>query len=101
MLYYKDTKTNFVFKSEEPRDIKDWVEITENEFNEILAKNSAKAEILKNKNYLRETDYLLFKYAEGLLNEEDYAPYREKREQARAKINELEQLFPELAKKGE
>lgn len=45
------------------------------------------------KKFLKSTDYKAIKYAEGVLTEEEYAPIKEQRAQARARINEL--IFPE------
>ena len=42
------------------------------------------------KNNLTKTDYKLFKYAEGELTAEEYAPIKEQRKQWRAQINALE-----------
>ena len=50
-------------------------------------------EICECKRYLTATDYKAIKYAEGALTEEEYAPIKERRAQARARINEL--AFPE------
>ena len=45
--------------------------------------------------YLKETDFRAIKYAEGAYTEEEYAPYKEAREKARARINEIEESFVE------
>lgn len=50
-------------------------------------------EICECKRYLNKTDYQAIKYAEGAISEEEYAPIKERRAQARARINEL--AFPE------
>ena len=50
-------------------------------------------EIKELKNYLTKTDYLSIKYSEGAITEEEFAPIKERRAQARERINEIE--FPE------
>lgn len=50
-------------------------------------------EICECKRYLTATDYKAIKYAEGAISEEEYRPIKERRAQARARINEL--AFPE------
>lgn len=39
------------------------------------------------------TDYKAIKFAEGELNENDYAPIRERRRACRERINELEKML--------
>lgn len=53
-------------------------------------------EICDCKRYLESTDYQAIKYAEGALTEEEYAPIKERRAQARARINELAFVEPTL-----
>lgn len=53
-------------------------------------------EIGECKRYLTATDYKAIKYAEGALTEEEYAPIKERRAQARARINELAFVEPTL-----
>lgn len=48
------------------------------------------------KNNLTKTDYKLFKYAEGELTAEEYAPIKEQRKQWRYEINQLEKQIKEL-----
>lgn len=48
------------------------------------------------KKELESTDYKAIKYAEGEITEEQYAPVRLQRQQARQKINELELEIEEL-----
>ena len=43
------------------------------------------------KQYLKETDYKLFKYLEGCLSEAEYKEYKEARQKARDAINLLEE----------
>lgn len=61
----------------------------EAEFNKS-AEVSAETQINELKEKLRETDYQAIKYAEGLINEEDYATTKKQRQEWRDKINELE-----------
>lgn len=42
------------------------------------------------KAYLNSTDYQAIKYSDGAITEEDYAPIREQRKEARAEINAIE-----------
>lgn len=51
---------------------------------------SVETQINELKEKLRETDYKAIKYAEGLINEEDYAVIKAERQRWRDKINELE-----------
>lgn len=51
--------------------------------------------IYENKLYLAQTDYIAIKYFEGELNEEEFAPIKEKRQQARQKIREAEAEYKE------
>ena len=51
---------------------------------------SVETQINELKEKLRETDYQAIKYAEGLINEEDYATTKKQRQEWRDKINELE-----------
>ena len=51
--------------------------------------------ISKYKNYLKETDYLAIKFAEGILTAEEYAETKALRESWRAEINLLEQQLME------
>lgn len=53
-------------------------------------------EIGECKRYLTATDYKAIKYVEGALTEEEYAPIKERRAQARARINELAFVEPTL-----
>lgn len=42
------------------------------------------------KAYLNSTDYQAIKFSDGAISEEDYAPIREQRKEARAEINAIE-----------
>lgn len=42
------------------------------------------------KAYLTNTDYQAIKFSDGAISEEDYAPIREQRKEARAEINRIE-----------
>ena len=81
----------------------DNVEITEEEYNSIreqkkqnrLAKantprNQKLTRIAELKQLLSDSDYKLFKYQDGDMTEEEYAPIRKDRHDWRVKINELE-----------
>lgn len=48
-------------------------------------------EIMRLKDYLNRTDYKSLQFSEGELTEEEFAPIREERHQARLRIRELEQ----------
>ena len=52
-------------------------------------------EISTLKRFLKKTDYRAIKYAEGEYTEEEYAPYKKEREEARARINEIKKDFVE------
>ena len=52
-----------------------------------------KEEIDNLKDDLARTDYKLYKYMDGSLSEEDYAPVRAQRQAWRDRINELEALI--------
>lgn len=45
------------------------------------------------KKFLADTDYKVFKYAEGLLTDEEYASIKAQRQAWRDEINELEELM--------
>lgn len=51
------------------------------------------AQIKELKNYLASTDFRAMKYADGAYSEEEYAPWKKARAEARAKINEIEKDF--------
>ena len=53
------------------------------------------AEIKKLKKYLDDTDFRALKYYDGAYTEEEYKPYKEARASARARINEIEEVFQE------
>lgn len=55
-----------------------------------LKRNKIIHDIRELKNNLTKTDYKLFKYMEGELSAEEYAPIKEQRKQWRAQINALE-----------
>ena len=52
-------------------------------------------EIRELKHYLDSTDWRALKYADGAYTEEEYAPYKQARANARARINEIESTFIE------
>lgn len=45
------------------------------------------------KTYLNSTDYQAIKFSDGAISEEEYAPIRESRADARRQINEIEDTF--------
>lgn len=53
-------------------------------------KELAQSHILELKQKLANTDYEALKYAEGVMTEAEYAPYKADRQKWRAEINELE-----------
>lgn len=52
-------------------------------------------EIKALKKYLKNTDFRALKFADGCYTEEEYAPYKNARANARARINEIEESFIE------
>lgn len=58
-------------------------------------------EIKALKKYLKNTDFRALKFADGCYTEEEYAPYKNARANARARINEIEESFiePTLTRK--
>ena len=58
------------------------------------ARIAALREISELKAKLEATDYQAIKYAEGEMPEAEYAPIKERRRAWRARINELEALYP-------
>lgn len=52
-------------------------------------------EIKNLKKYLDDTDFRALKYYDGAYTEEEYKPYKEARASARARINEIEEVFHE------
>lgn len=108
--YYKDSKGNlFNFKS--PIVNENYIQITDEEFNELSKpkeptaeqklKQENLAEIAKYKKYLADTDYIVLKIAEALANNDtesvaalksEYAEQLAKRNRARILINSLENV---------
>lgn len=60
-----------------------------------MKKQEIDGEINALKNLLSQTDYQALKFSEGELSEDEYAPVKEKRQQYRDRINELESMEPE------
>ena len=60
-----------------------------------MKKQEIDGEINALKNLLSQTDYQALKFSEGELSEDEYAPIKEKRQQYRDRINELESVEPE------
>lgn len=105
LYYYKDSKNRTsVLKHElTEEELGDCVKITQEEYIAIqqqkeqsrLAKantprNQKLARIAELKHFLRDSDYKLFKYQDGDLTEEEYAPIKAQRHAWRAEINQLE-----------
>lgn len=105
LYYYKDSQNRLgVLKhklSEE--ELGDNVEITEEEYNAIKEQKEqnrlAKANTPRNQNLtritelkqlLRDSDYKLFKYQDGDMTDEEYAPIKAQRHAWRVEINQLE-----------
>lgn len=57
---------------------------------EPTEEEKAEMEIAQLKRYLSDTDYIVFKIAEGVAKPEDYTDVIRKRQEARARINKLE-----------
>ena len=57
---------------------------------EVLKSGNPEKEILDLKEKLLETDYKALKYAEGVLTESEYEPIKQRRQEWRRRINELE-----------
>ena len=62
------------------------------------AQKQAFKDIWELKQYLKSTDYKAIKYSEGVLTEQEYAPIKAEREQARETIRQLEFPEPTLTK---
>ena len=60
----------------------------------VSEKELAEREIKELKAKLEATDYQAIKFAEGVMSAEEYAPIKEQRQAWRARINELEALYP-------
>lgn len=67
--------------------------LIENDPTEENAIREAHEEIAALQAYLAETDYEAIKFAEGEMSDIKYEPYRVKRKQARARINELQKMY--------
>lgn len=101
--FYKAKKNNGFLSLKTPlssEELKNYVEITEAEFNQLTAKPQPTAAELARREKLNQidslkaqlasTDYQCLKYAEGWISEEDYAPIKASRQALRDQINELE-----------
>ena len=103
MHYYKTQDGNAYMAYKTPHLSDEFVEITEEEWNEHfatatpepseseLAKQEKESRIAKLKSELAKTDYEAIKYAEGVMSEEEYAPIKAQRQAWRAEINSLEE----------
>ena len=65
-------------------------DMTEEEIAELEKEVSPEMQIEELKQKLSNTDYKAIKFAEGLINEEDYAPTKKQRQEWRNEINLLE-----------
>ena len=65
-------------------------DMTEEENAELEKEVSPEMQITELKQKLSNTDYKAIKFAEGLINEEDYAPTKKQRQKWRNEINLLE-----------
>ena len=102
--YYKSNKGKGYLNLKTPleEDIENYIQITEQEFNELtkveeyipteeeIAKQEKLNRINELKKLLSSTDYQAIKYAEGLITEEEYLPIKNQRQEWRNEINELE-----------
>lgn len=61
-----------------------------------MQRSNLQEQIEIKKQYLKQTDYKLFKYLEGCLSESDYEKYKEERQKARDIINELEEQLAKI-----
>ena len=77
---------------EETEEIYVYVPYTDEE----LKRNEITHNIEVLKNNLTKTDYKLFKYVEGELTDDEYAPTKQKRKEWRYEINQLEKQIKEL-----
>ena len=60
---------------------------------EPTQKEIAQQRIAELKQMLTNTDYEAIKYAEGVMTEAEYSPYKADRQKWRAEINELEKII--------
>lgn len=101
--YYKDGNTLLDSKHKlDETEIGNYVEITEEEYNAFRSQqnsrgnhNQTEIDVIRNriaelKDLLASSDYKLFKYQDGDMTEEEYAPIRQQRHAWRVEINQLE-----------
>ena len=101
--YYKDGNTLLDSKHQlDETEIGNYVQITEEEYDSLCNQqknrgnhNQTEIDIKRNriaelKDFLASSDYKLFKYQDGDLTEEEYAPIRQQRHAWRVEINQLE-----------
>lgn len=105
MRYYyksKDGKGLFNLKTPDLDGNKDFVKISESDFNDLqpkahtpsndeIAKRQKVKRINELKSNLAKTDYEAIKFAEGEMSAEDYESYKLQRRAWRAEINQLEE----------
>ena len=86
MKFYKDKNKNIFEKDDEIIVDKNFVEISEEEYNRLLMIYKEIAELKFN---LKKTDYKAIKHSEGLISEEEYLPFKTLRQGYRDRINYL------------
>lgn len=59
----------------------------------VNAKLTAQDRIIELKEYLDSTDYVVTKFMEGVISEGEYLPIKQKRIEARAEINQLQEQY--------
>ena len=69
----------------------EFVQLNPPEF--VEARYNAQKRIWDLMDYLSSTDYVVTKYLEGVMSEEDYLPIKQKRIDARAEINKLQGTY--------
>ncbi len=60
---------------------------------EFAPRLNAEQRVADLKQYLADTDYVAIKFLEGAANESEYLPIKQKRVEARAEINRLEETY--------
>lgn len=108
MRYYYKSKVGKGYlnlKTPLEEDIENYIQITEQEFNELIkaeeyipteeeiSKQEKLNRINELKKLLSSTDYQAIKYAEGLITEEEYEPIKTQRQAWRNEISELEAVL--------
>lgn len=60
---------------------------------EFVPRVNAEQRIVVLKQYLADTDYIAIKFLEGVAGDEEYLPIKQKRIEARAEINQLQEQY--------